>query len=511
MSLNTFSSIPTSKSTLLNHEEITYAGWVLLTDTGKIVCIEQKRWIDIVGGHRDPGEAPLETLLRETYEEIGFTIVPHTHAPVIVSIREGSEWYRWVENPKMVYYAVNAWSEEAVLAGFSQRTHRDEASKMVFLSPAEFMTRYSAKRGDTPFVENMRVAVEAALDARWKKLTVWLSALGDHQIRWHLFPLEVDTRVGDILVFDPDRQKAISKLREHGVDFESSPWKIRSIDTTFESIVDNPYITAAFISSPDQFHIAQTRDLLRAGKHVFCEKPLLHTTSEVSELVNNILLAREKWLILSSCHPRRFDRPFLWLKEYLSQSNPLGKIRKVDFTFSYPVPEEGKEWLHTGLIADHFNHEIDLVNFYLWWDDFIAQKISDTQTEYAVRGTRADGVKFEFSGKRDRPRGSKYAEWMVLTGENWSIQVDTESWFATLFRDSEERILAEGLEPDYVGRFQATTSNFIDAIVAGGRSYLTPRDLLLNNLSGAVLTQDGYFDSADYTTLFDIIKSYYWK
>lgn len=482
-------------------DQVSYAGAFIFTKSWKLVCIAQDRGIDIPWGHRDAWEAPLETLRRETLEEIGYSIWDSQ----MVMIREGIQEYRGMAKPKIIYSLVEDVEEDEIRAKFDQRwaTHAHEASEVVFLEPDEFIRQYAYGRENLAFIENMRAWLKAALDARWKKLTIWLSALGDHQIRWHLFPLEVDTRVGDILVFDPKRDNAISKLKEHGVEFESAPWKIRSIDTTFESLVDDPDIRATFVSSPDQYHIAQTRDLLEAGKHVFCEKPLLHTLSEVPALVENILLAEQKWLILSSCHPRRFDRPFLWLKKYLSESNPLGKIQAVYFDFHYPVPEEGKECLHSGLLADHFNHEIDLVHFYLGFSHFDAKRISDSQESYEVKWTREDGVAFHFRGERNRPRWEGYAESITIVGETGTITVDAETGEATLSQNGVSTVLARDLQTDYVWRFQATTSNFIDAIVAGGRSYLTPEDLLINNLSWVVLAEEWRFSSREYTSLIE--------
>lgn len=47
---------------------------------------KKKKWAprtwDIVGGHAKPGEEPLETLKRETYEEIGITVL---HARLLTS------------------------------------------------------------------------------------------------------------------------------------------------------------------------------------------------------------------------------------------------------------------------------------------------------------------------------------------------------------------------------------------------------------------------------------------
>jgi 8-oxo-dGTP pyrophosphatase MutT (NUDIX family) len=70
--------------TPLEWDSVTYAGDITFTQDGQIVCIEQSRGIDITGGHRDPGESPLEAVTREVREEIGHDI----YAPAIVLIRE---------------------------------------------------------------------------------------------------------------------------------------------------------------------------------------------------------------------------------------------------------------------------------------------------------------------------------------------------------------------------------------------------------------------------------------
>jgi hypothetical protein len=97
----------------------------------------------------------------------------------------------------------------------------------------------------------------------------------------------------------------------------------------------------------------------------------------------------------------------------------------------------------------------------------------------------------------------------IMLSRSWSserrgaITVNVETGEATLSQNGASTVLARGLQTDYVWRFQATTSNFIDAIVAGGRSYLTPEDLLINNLSWVVLVEEGRFSSRKYGELIE--------
>lgn len=266
-------------------------------------------------------------------------------------------------------------------------------------------------------------------------------------------------------------------------------------------VMTDPRVKIVFISSPDQFHAVQTAVSLDMGKHVFCEKPIIHSIAEVPSLVDNILLAKSKGLVLGSCHPRRFDPPFVWLKSFIESEEgreALGKIDSVGFDFAYPVPEAGKEGLHSGLLADHFNHEIDLVNFMFGFSHYKAKKVSDSQTAYEVMGTRKDGIHFHFRGKRKAPKGSKYAETMWASGNGCVISVNAESGEGILETPKEIKVVATGLFTGYVERFELTTKNMVDAVLAGGRNYLSPRDLFLNSVSGAVLAEEGRFDSENY-------------
>ena len=63
----------------------------------------------------------------------------------------------------------------------------------------------------------------------------------------------------------------------------------------------------------------------------------------------------------------------------------------------------------------------------------------------------------------------------------------------------------QGLHTDYIGRFEETTKNMIDAVIAGGANYLTYRDLFLNSVSGVVLTEYGTFRSRDYELQLNIL------
>lgn len=499
-----FSSLSPDVLPGLDWDRVSFAGAFVFSTDGKLLCLEQPhRGIDIPGGHRDPGESPLETLGRETLEEIGVTV---KHAQAVL-LRECSSPYNGIEKPVMAYSVVNGVDPVKAAEDFANRpeTHRDEVSEIRFLDPDEFIARYEAERPHAPaFVESMKIGLTAAREHAlgFKGVRVAMVGLGDHNIRGHLVPLNADPRVSEVSVFDPKGMAAYANLLgKYSSVYEGVANKISSVIPDFMDVVADPEVKIVFISSPDQFHAEQTADCLERGKHVFCEKPLIHSIAEVPALVENVLLAKSKGLVLSSCHPRRFDPPFVWLKSYLESEEAktvLGNVDSVGFDFAYPVPEEGKEGLHSGLLADHFNHEIDLVNFMFGFSHYKARRISDSQTAYEVMGTRKDGILFHFRGKRKSPKGSKYAEVMWASGNGCVVSVNAESGEAILETPKEIKVIATGLFTGYVERFELTTKNMVDAVLAGGRNYLTPRDLFLNSVSGAVLAEEGKFDSENY-------------
>jgi len=52
----------------------------------------------------------------------------------------------------------------------------------------------------------------------------------------------------------------------------------------YREILDDPSIDAVVIATPDHWHAVQTIAALKAGKHVYCEKPMTHTVDEALEV-----------------------------------------------------------------------------------------------------------------------------------------------------------------------------------------------------------------------------------
>ncbi len=54
---------------------------------------------------------------------------------------------------------------------------------------------------------------------------------------------------------------------------------------SLEALLDDPSVDVVHVTSPNHLHVPQTKQILAAGRHVICEKPLALTAAESAELV----------------------------------------------------------------------------------------------------------------------------------------------------------------------------------------------------------------------------------
>jgi predicted dehydrogenase len=182
-------------------------------------------------------------------------------------------------------------------------------------------------------------------------------------------------------------------------------------------------INAVLIGTPDEFHYQDLVLTVKAGLHTFVEKPLGVTSGEINGLEKLLDYAFSKGIVVSSCHPRRYDPPFMWLKNNLPRfTDELGLPLDFRFDFSYHLPS--KDWKHTrGLLLDHANHEVDLLHYLFGHEQFQATKLMDSYDEYHVIGKRNDGFRFSFSGTR-KLKTRIYPEWVDIRFEKGEIHLD---------------------------------------------------------------------------------------
>jgi scyllo-inositol 2-dehydrogenase (NADP+) len=94
------------------------------------------------------------------------------------------------------------------------------------------------------------------------------------------------------------------------------------------------------ITTPNEFHFPMAKQCLLAGKHVVVDKPVTIFSREAEELK---ALAKEKNLICSVFHNRRFDGDIMTLQK-LSDEKTLGDLVYLESHFNRFRPKVSENW-----------------------------------------------------------------------------------------------------------------------------------------------------------------------
>lgn len=314
---------------------------------------------------------------------------------------------------------------------------------------------------------------------------VGLVGLGDHMLQSHLALLKDYDNVLIVGAFDPSEKSFERVQKEYNLTLKSFP--------SYEALLLE--VDAIFISTPDRFHFSQMKLAVEAEKHVFCEKPLCINEEETLGLAEILKIAKEKKLVVSSCHPRRYDLPYSWVKENLVEFvKRYGKVMNVKLDFTYHKPALDKAQLHGGSMRiDHVNHEIDYINFLFGISEMKAWQKEDTFDFYEMAGKRKDGISFDFFGTR-RLDGRIYDESIVVRFERATLTVYTKSSGSNIYdHETGEKIDIKVPKTDYDLRFAGINKNFISTILGEEECYLTHEDLLLNSKFSIHFDRNEYY------------------
>lgn len=121
-------------------------------------------------------------------------------------------------------------------------------------------------------------------------------------------------------------------------------------------------VSLVVVASPNRTHVPLARAALQAGLHVVVDKPLAATAAEGEALAAE---ARERGLVLTVFHNRRWDGDFLTVQRLVAEG-ALGRILRLESRYDRwrPVPKEGWRELGDpaeagGLLYDLGSHLVD--------------------------------------------------------------------------------------------------------------------------------------------------------
>lgn len=94
-----------------------------------------------------------------------------------------------------------------------------------------------------------------------------------------------------------------------------------------EQLASSEHVDAVYIASPNSFHCSQAMEMMRAGKHVLCEKPMASNQREVELMMKT---AKEHQVVLLEAMRSLFDPGMQLIRENLPN---LGAVRRATLQF----------------------------------------------------------------------------------------------------------------------------------------------------------------------------------
>lgn len=128
--------------------------------------------------------------------------------------------------------------------------------------------------------------------------------------------------------------QSVSDTRSGRLDFIRQQYPEIYTTSDFQEILDNPLIEAVAIATPVATHAELATLALKAGKHVFVEKPLTSTAADAWNLVE---LARSLDKVLAVGHVFQFAPGVRKLRQEISAGN-IGKVFHISSNRINPGP-----------------------------------------------------------------------------------------------------------------------------------------------------------------------------
>jgi len=132
----------------------------------------------------------------------------------------------------------------------------------------------------------------------------------------------------------------------------------------YKTIMDDAEVDAVLICAPAGIHADLIIEAARAGKHVFCEKPIDYSVAKIKEA---IAVAEECKIKLQLGYNRRFDHNHAAAHKMVAEGK-IGEVRQIKITSRDPLPPPPEYFAAVGgsaggMFLDTSIHDFDMARF----------------------------------------------------------------------------------------------------------------------------------------------------
>ena len=185
------------------------------------------------------------------------------------------------------------------------------------------------------------------------------------------------TAVCDIFTVYAERaREAAANIERKGKDFQSRNMPV--VYNDYRELIADKNVDAVIIATPDHWHAPMAIEAARAGKHIYCEKPMSWSVEETYELRKAV---KESGVIFQLGHQGRQTEAYNKAREIID-NNVIGNVNLIEVTTNRNTPNGAWVYpIHPQANPDTIDwpqfigqapwHDFSLERFFrwrCWWD-----------------------------------------------------------------------------------------------------------------------------------------------
>lgn len=208
---------------------------------------------------------------------------------------------------------------------------------------------------------------------------------------------------------------------------------IKNVSDNYIDIVNNPDVDAVLICSPTGTHADLVIEVAKAGKHIFCEKPIALNLNDIRRALKAVDESGVKFMVGFN---RRFDSNFKKIKEMVT-SGKIGEPQILKITSRDPAPPPPDYVAASGgMFLDMTIHDFDMARFIVGSEVDEIFVFGDVRIDERIRragdvDTAVVTLKFENGalGVIDNSRQAVYGydQRVEIFGSNGMVKVDNNA------------------------------------------------------------------------------------
>jgi len=153
---------------------------------------------------------------------------------------------------------------------------------------------------------------------------------------------------------------AIADVNLNSANEVAKAFGITSVFSNYMDVINHPEVEAVVICSPTDTHARYIVDAAKAGKHIFCEKPVDLSLEIIKGAIKAIATAGVKLMVGFN---RRFDPNFLRIKQ-LVVDGKIGDPHILKITSRDPAPPPAEYSAGSGgMFMDMTIHDFDMARY----------------------------------------------------------------------------------------------------------------------------------------------------